>query len=154
MERVPVRRWRVGMLVWSLHIAAPMAGMCLLVGRPRLDAVWEHQPTHFWLVLAVAVVNVGLAVAINEAARRRSDARLFLVALAFFTAAVFLGLHAAATPGVLLAGRNGGFDFATPVGVTLPPLFAAPSPLVLSPRRSKAVLRWSSRPRLAVVFRP
>src|SRR2546430_13975388 len=108
MERVPVRRWRVGMLVWSLHIAAPMAGMCLLVGRPRLDAVWEHQPTHFWLVLAVAVVNVGLAVAINEAARRRSDARLFLVALAFFTAAVFLGLHAAATPGVLLAGRHGG----------------------------------------------
>ena len=86
-----------------------MAGLWLLVTRPRLDLIWPHQPAHFWLVLTVAAVNVALAIVINEAARRRSDARLFLVALAFFTAAVFLGLHAAATPGVLLAGRNGGF---------------------------------------------
>src|SRR3989440_6958889 len=116
MERVPVRRRRAGMLVWGLYIITPMAGLWLLVTRPRLDAMWQHQPAHFWLVLTVAAVNVALAVVINEAARRRSDARLFLVALAFFTAAVFLGLHAAATPGVLLAGSNGGVDLAPPPG--------------------------------------
>src|SRR5438045_3342036 len=151
MERVPVRRRRPGMLVWGLYVIAPMAGLWLLVTRPRLDLMWQHQPAHFWLVLTVAAVNVALAIVINEAARRRSDARLFLVALAFFTAAVFLGLHAAATPGVLLAGRNGGFDFATPVGLTLAGGLAALSSIELSPRRSMAILRWSVWPRLAVL---
>ena len=40
-----------------------------------------------------------LAIAISEGARRRRDARLLLIGLAFVVSAGFLGLHALATPG-------------------------------------------------------
>ena len=53
-------------------------------------------------MLAVAAVSVALGLAPGEAARKRDDARIFLVSLAFLTSAGFLGLHALATPGVLL----------------------------------------------------
>ncbi len=52
----------------------------------------------------------------GSAAERRGDARVLLVSLAFLSAAGFLGLHALATPGVLLATPNAGFVVATPVG--------------------------------------
>lgn len=104
-----------------------MAGLTLLRARPELDVVWEHQPSHFWLVLTVALINVGLGVATGEAARRRRDPRLILVSLVLLASAGFLGLHALATPGVLLAGPNAGFVIATPVGLLLAAGLAAAS---------------------------
>ena len=68
---------------------------------------------------------------IGTAAERRRDARLFLVSMAFVSAAAFLGLHALATPGVLLAGSNAGFVVATPVGLVLASALAAASSLRL-----------------------
>ena len=89
----------------------------------------------------MAVVSVGLGLATGEAARRRGDARVFLVALAFLVAAGFLGLHALATPGVLLDSPNTGFVIATPVGLLLAAGFAAASALDLSPATSAAIMR-------------
>jgi len=125
MQPVPPRGAAARIVVWTLHLAAPMLGLWLLIARPRLDPMVKHQPTHFWLVLGTAVVSVGLAVAINEAARRRADARLSLVALVYLASAAFLGLHAAATPGMLLPGPNAGFAYATPVGLTIAAVIAA-----------------------------
>jgi adenylate cyclase len=102
-----------------------MLALGLLLARPELDLEWEHQPSHFWLVLATAVVNVALAYVTNEAATRRGDARLVLVSLAFMASAGFLGLHALATPGVLLPEPNAGFVLATPVGLAIASAFAA-----------------------------
>ena len=75
---------------------------------------WEDHPAHFWLVLAAAVLSVvaGRRDRRRRAARR-GDARLLLVSLAFVAAAGFLGLHALATPGVLLDHPNAGFVVAT-----------------------------------------
>jgi class 3 adenylate cyclase len=109
----------------------PLAGLGLLLARPELDIVWEHHPSHFWLVLGVAVVNVALGLVTSEAASRRADARLFLVSLALLVSAGFLGLHALATPGVLLEGPNAGFVIATPVGLLLAACFAGISSLEL-----------------------
>src|SRR5690606_29964611 len=53
------------------------------------------------------------------------DARVMLVSLAFLAPAGFLALHALATPGVLLAGGNAGFDLSTPVGIALGAALAA-----------------------------
>ena len=50
------------------------------------------------------------------------------MSLAFVVSAGFLGLHALATPGVLL-GANPGFELATPVGLLLGGLFVAVSGL-------------------------
>jgi adenylate cyclase len=50
-----------------------------------------------------------------------------LVSLAFLSTSGFLILHALATPGVLLAGKNAGFQIASPIGLLLASLFAAAS---------------------------
>ena len=114
-------RTRAGLnrIPWSVVVAIviPLAGLGLLLARPELDLEWEHHPSHFWLVLVTAGVNVVLAYVTNVAAGRYRDARLVLISLAFLSSAGFLGLHALATPGVLLEQPNAGFVIATPMGL-------------------------------------
>jgi adenylate cyclase len=119
----------VAFLVGAL--TAPIAGLVLLLAAPDLDRTWEHHPSHFWLVLLVAALNVVLGLLAGEAARRLEDGRLFLVAMAFVSSAAFLGLHALATPGVLLETPNTGFVIATPVGLLIAGGFAVVSALDL-----------------------
>jgi adenylate cyclase len=126
---------------WALALLVPLAGFVLLLARPHWDVHWENHRTHFWLVFLVAIVNTVVGLVLSEAARRRSDARVFLVALAFLASAGFLALHALATPGILLAGKNTGFVIATPVGLFLGSCFAAASTLEIGGERSLAVLR-------------
>ncbi len=131
-------------------LALPLAALVLLLAVPRLDGMWQHNPSHFWLVLAAAVTNVVLAVVTGDAARRRGDARLFLVSLAFLAAAGFLALHALATPRVLLDTPNAGFVVATPVGLLLASLFAAASSVELSPDASARLMRRATLARVAL----
>jgi hypothetical protein len=121
----------------------------LLLLRPGLDLELRNNPTHFWLVVIVSVLAVLLGLVMGEAARKRRDLRVFLVSLAFIASAGFLALHALATPGVLLAGPNAGFDVAMPIGLFVGSCFAAASslplssPLAASLNRSQRVLRAS-----------
>jgi class 3 adenylate cyclase len=120
-------------------LAVPIAGLALLLAAPDLDVRWEHHPSHFWLVLAAAGVSAGLAYTTGASARRRADARLLLVSLAFLAAAGFLGLHALATPGVLLDASNLGFAISTPLGLVLASVFAAASAVVPERRRGSGI---------------
>ena len=135
---------------WAALVTLPLAGLVLLLAVPRLDGMWQHNPSHFWLVLAAAGTNVVLAVVTGDAARRRGDARLFLVSLAFLAAAGFLALHALATPRVLLDTPNAGFVVATPVGLLLASLFAAASSVELSPAVSARFMRHATLARVAL----
>jgi adenylate cyclase len=139
---------------WLLLTALPLLGLAVLVARPGLDVEWRHQPSHFWLVLIVAALNLALAYLTNEAAVRRADARLILVSLAFGASAGFLGLHALATPGVLLPGSNLGFVIATPVGLTIAAALSAAAALPLGGPRGAIVVRHARllRRALAVVL--
>ncbi|SDI32552.1 Adenylate cyclase, class 3 [Actinokineospora alba] len=137
--------------VWLLHMALPLLGLWLLIAKPSIDVKWENHQAHFWLVVGAAAINVGLAARVNEDARRRADARLFLVSLAFVTAAGFLGLHALATPGVLLAGKNTGFVIATPVGLFVAGALALLSSLDYSPAAASWVIAHQRLGRLMVV---
>ena len=101
--------------VWIAALVAPAAVFVILLARPQADRVWENHPAHFWTVLIAAAASFAVGWAVSAAGRRRRDARLFLVSLACLASAGFLGLHALATPGVLL-GKNAGFELATPVG--------------------------------------
>ena len=120
--------------------AAPLALLLLLLARPSLDAGWENRPAHFWLVLAAAAMATALGYGVHTAARRRRDARLLLISLAFVASTGFLGLHALATPGVLLGGPNAGFELATPFGLVVAGAFAAAAALELPPTRAEAVV--------------
>src|ERR671936_1819948 len=111
--------------VWGAALALPLVGLSILLAAPEADVHWEHHPSHFWLVLGTSVASAVLAYATGEVAARRGDGRLFLVSLGFLAAAGVLGLHALATPKVLLDGPNGGFVLATPVGLLVAAILAA-----------------------------
>jgi len=128
------------MAPWLAVVAAPLAVLALLLARPAIDETWENHPAHFWLVLAAAATSTALGYAVSIAARRRRDARLLLISLAFIVSSGFLGLHALATPGVLLGG-NAGFELATPVGLVIAGAFAAVAAVELSPSRARLVMR-------------
>ena len=127
---------------WAAVAVAPLLLLVVLLARPAIDEDWENHPAHFWLVLGAALVATALGFSVTTAARRRRDARLFLISLAFVASASFLGLHALATPGVLL-GPNAGFELATPVGLVLAALFAAAASLELRSDRADTVLRFA-----------
>ena len=80
------------LLAWSVAVALPALGLLLLLATPAADVRWEHHPSHFWLVLGAALVSAALAFQTSGVALRRADARLFLVSLAFLSAAGFLAL--------------------------------------------------------------
>lgn len=136
--RAVPRPWAAVLLV------APIAGLVVVLARPEWDVTWQHHRAHFWLVLGAAAISAALAYATGTAARRRNDARVFLVSLAFLAAAGFLGLHALATPGVLLDGSNAGFALATPVGLLVAAVFAAASATEPAGGRAHAVMRRSA----------
>ena len=124
---------------WALVLALPLAVLVVLLLRPPVDVRWENQPAHFWLVLGAAAISTALGYLVSTAARRRRDARLFLVSLAFISSAGFLGLHALATPGVLL-GSNAGFELATPVGLLLGGAWVAASGIDFSGAASRRII--------------
>lgn len=128
-------------MVWLFHLALPLAGLWLLLARPSTDALWHDAASHFWLVTAVALVNVVLGVRMSAAARRHGDARLVLVSLAFLSSAGFLLLHGLATPPILVHHANAGFDLAQPVGLAVAALFAFASSLPLDGAGAALVLR-------------
>jgi len=139
-----VTRWVVALLI-------PLAGFFVLLAQSSWDGHWENHKAHFWLVFAVAVVNALLGFAMSEVARRRGDARVFLVGLVFLASGGFLALHALATPGVLLDGKNTGFVVATPVGLFLGSCFAALSTLDFTSERSLAVVRYEALIRVGLL---
>src|SRR4051812_44371095 len=127
--------------IWVTALALPLALIVLLRSAPAIDREWDDQPAHFWIVLLAGVANAGLALAISEAGRRRRDARLLLIGLAFLASAGFLGLHALATPTVLLDGPNAGFTLATPVGLVVAGAFAAASAVEYELETSLRIVR-------------
>ena len=86
----------------------------------------------------------------SEAGRRRGDARVLLVGLACLASAGFLGLHALATPGVLLDHRSVGFVIATPVGLIIAAGFAAASSIDFDESAGAAVMRHQRALRLGL----
>lgn len=134
---------KVKVLLWLGHVVLPALGLWLLVARPELDVDYEHHGTHFWLVLTTAAIAMALGVILLRAARMRRDARLILVSLVFQFSAGFLGLHALATPGVILHSPNAGFVYAVPVGLGLGGIAALVSAVEFRPAAAARLHRFA-----------
>jgi putative nucleotidyltransferase with HDIG domain len=91
---------------------------------------------HFWLVVVVALVSAGAALALTVAGARGNDGRAVLLGTAFSTMTALFAIHGAATPGILV-GPNGVIaaagGLAMPVGALLLSLTALPA--LRRPRR-------------------
>jgi adenylate cyclase len=132
----------LALVLLATAVLVPLALLVVLRLWPSLDLLWHNNPAHFWLVLAAAATATALGYAVAVSARRRHDARLFMVSLAFLAGAGFLGLHALATPGVLV-GPNAGFELATPVGLVVGSVFAAASAIEFAPETSRRIMARS-----------
>ncbi|MGN6751654.1 MAG: adenylate/guanylate cyclase domain-containing protein [Intrasporangium sp.] len=140
----PAARRRASELLSGLVLLIPLAGLALLRLQPRLDEQYQHDTMHFWLVLGAAALSAAVAYGTGSAASTRGDVRVMFVSLAFLSAAGFLGLHALATPHMLLPAAGAGFNLATPVGIALGSLFAVASvlpPILNRPVRSVRTAR-------------
>ena len=115
---------------WVIAALLPLVGLISLLARSKLDPGLDNHKVHFVLFLAVAAVDFVLAYSAGEAAHRRGDARVLLIALAFLATGGFLGLHAIGTPGILFTGDLAGFKVAIPVGLLVASVFAAASAFV------------------------
>lgn len=145
-------RHRTGVLVATgVGCALPVLGLVVLLRRPDLDVHLRHDPGHFWLVLLAAATAAVLAHTMSVAAGRRGDPRVLLVALVFLSCAGFLGLHALATPGVLLPVPNAGFTLATPVGIALGALAAVASGVDTAEDRTARWVRLGGRLRAGLL---
>ena len=135
----------------GVALAIPVIGLVLLLAAPSADGHWSHHPSHFWLVLGTAVTAGALGWIVGSSARRRRDARLALVSMSFLASAAFLGLHALATPRVLLDGSTAGFVIAVPVGLLISSGFAMWSALPLEGARAEWVIAHLTALRLALL---
>lgn len=123
-------------------VATPLVLLAVLRIWPALDLRWDNQPAHFWIVLAASAIAMALGYNVTVASRRRRDARLLIISLAFIAGAGFLGLHALATPGVLL-GPNAGFELATPLGLVVGSVFVALSAVEFRPETAQRIMARS-----------
>ena len=127
---------------WGALCVIPLVGLLVLLAEPSYDLIWENHPAHFWLVVLVGALSFALGFLLAEAAARRADARVLLIGLAFLATSGYLVLHALATPGVLLAGKNAGFQIASAIGLLEAGLFAAASAVRFHPETSAFLVRY------------
>ena len=128
----------------------PLAALVVLRLAGDLDRRWYGDAAHFWLVLIDAVLAAGLGMVMSQAGRRRADARVLLAGLACLASAGFLGLHALATPSVLLEHRSVGFVIAAPVGLIIAAGFAAASSIDFDETTAATVMRHQRALRLGL----
>jgi adenylate cyclase len=139
-------------LLWVLAGALPLIGLASLLLRSHLDPHFENYRAHFIVFGIVGAVAFVLGYNAGEAANRRGDARVLLLALAFMATGGFLGLHALGTPGILFEGESAGFQVAIPVGLLVSAVFAAGSAFVdVRPGFAPFVIRHRSLFRVSVL---
>ena len=130
IEVMQPRRTPLSGAVWVLAALLPLVGLASLLLRSRLDPHFDNPKVHFVLFLTVGAVDFALAHAAGDAARRRGDARVLLISLAFLATGGFLGLHAVGTPGILFNRDLAGFKLAIPVGLIVSAIFSLASAIV------------------------
>ena len=74
-----------------LVAALPLVGLVSLLLRSELDPHFENYRAHFVVFGIVGGVAFILGYTAGEAAKRRGDARVFLLSLAFMATGGFLG---------------------------------------------------------------
>jgi hypothetical protein len=94
------KRARTGavLLGWSLAAALPLIGLVSLLLRSQLDPHFENYRVHFVVFGFVGAVALVLGYAAGEAAKRRGDARVLLLSLAFMATGGFMGFTRSERP--------------------------------------------------------
>jgi adenylate cyclase len=136
-----------------LAAALPLIGLGSLLLRSQLDPHLENYRLHFVLFGLAGTLAFVLGYGAGEAARRRGDARVLLLSLAFMATGGFMGLHALGTPGVLFSADHAGFKVAIPIGLSVSAAFAAASAFVdVRPSFAPLVIRHQTILRAGILL--
>src|SRR5512132_4481437 len=136
----------------ALAAALPLIGLVSPLLRSQLDPHFENYRLHFVVFGIAGAVAFVLGYTAGEAANRRGDARVLLLALAFMATGGFFWLHALGTPEVLFSEEHAGFQVAIPVGLLVSAVFAAGSAFVdVRPGIAAGLIRYRALLRLAVL---
>jgi adenylate cyclase len=147
-----VRR-AAAVVAWVLAASLPLIGLASLLLRKQLDPHFENYRIHFVVFGIVGAAAFVLGYTAGEAANKRGDARVLLLALAFMAVGGFLALHAYGTPGVLFTKEHSGFRIAIPAGLVVSAVFAAASAFVdLRPSYATWVIRNRTLLRASVLL--
>lgn len=142
---------RLRSVIWAGHMALPLLALVLLLAAPEIDATWKHNPSHFWLVAAVAFANVVIGFRVTSEAHRRDDPRLVLIGVGFVASAGLFTVHALVTPAVIAAESTAGFQLAMPAGLMLFALFGVWSARSWDDESAARVLRMQQVLRYSVI---
>ncbi len=136
-----------------LAVTLPLVGFVSLLLREQLDPQLHNHQAHFVIFGLVGGVAVALGYAAGEAAKRRGDARVLLLSMAFMATGGFMGLHAFGTAGVLFSESRAGFQIAIPVGLLVSAFFAAASAFVdARPELGPKLIRQRGKLRAGVLI--
>jgi adenylate cyclase len=139
-------------LAGVLAVTLPLIGLISLLLREQIDPQLQNHQAHFLIFGAVGAVAFALGYAAGEAAKRRGDARILLLSLAFMATGGFMGLHAFGTVGVLFSESRAGFQIAIPVGLLVAAVFAVSSAFIdLRPELGPRLIRRRGQLRAAVL---
>lgn len=120
------QRLRAGHLLAAAAAAVPLV-ILATVGDTPVDLTPE---AHFWPVVIAGGTAAVVAIGLTAAGVRARDGRVILLGTAFSTTTALLMVHGFATPGVVVAGKNGVIALAgglsLPVGAGLLALTAIP----------------------------
>ncbi|MGY1780700.1 adenylate/guanylate cyclase domain-containing protein [Geodermatophilus sp. SYSU D01036] len=128
-------------------LTLPLAGLVFLLRSDFEGLYWSGPALHFSVFLTVGGVAASLSLVAGEAARRRGDARVLLLSLAFLATSGFMALHAIGTQHVLTHDALPGFTVAITIGLLVAAPFAAASALVDARPPTEA---WVARHRQAL----
>ena len=133
------------LLPWALLLGVSGALFAAFQLNPGLDARLSMQSPdgHFYIVSAIAIVNVVLGVAAAVVALRATSTRVLLLALSFLSMSVIFAIHGLATPGFLLDMRFAGVTgFTARLGLLVATAFLAASSIEWPEQRLKRVQRY------------
>jgi adenylate cyclase len=135
-----------------LTLVLPLLGLVFLLRSDFAEVHWTGAPLHFVFFLTVGATAASLSLVAGEAARRRGDARVLLLSLAFLATSGFMALHAIGTQNVLVHEALPGFGIAITTGLLVAAPLALGSALVdARPFAGAWVVRNRRRLRAAVV---
>jgi diguanylate cyclase (GGDEF)-like protein len=126
------------MFRWLIAVAVPSIALAVLLRNPSLDVRWELPWAHLYLVTGIGLMGVILSLLITRVAVHTQNARIVILALAFFAIGIFLVVHALSTPGTLIPFPSTGSKNAIIIGFLLCSVLLAASGPTL-PRRWQRV---------------
>jgi class 3 adenylate cyclase len=134
------RRSVVAVVVVALIL--PLVGLGFLLRSDYAQLHWNTPELHFTFFLVVGGTAASLSLVAGEAARRRGDARVLLLSLAFLATSGFMALHAVGTKEVLTQEDLPGFTIAITAGLLVASLFALAAAFIdIRPAAGARVMR-------------